>query len=877
MKRLLFYTPLISILIACAKRDFSENDTFAENGENQEIEEGMSPLDFDTNSEDNIDNVSTYRATETVVSDLIHTKLEVNFDWQKCYLNGLATLTAKPHFFDTDSLILDAKGMDVLSVKMNAKDLSYTYDSSYLRIKLDRLYNRNESYTVSIQYTSKPNERKTSGSQAITSDKGLYFINPSGENKNVMPQIWTQGETEASSVWFPTIDAPNIKTTQEIYITVDAKYSTLSNGKLVSSKVNSNGTRTDYWKQDLPHAPYLFMMAVGEFKVVKDTYTRLDGTKMEVNYYVEPKWEPYAKAIFGETPEMIAYFSKLMNYEFPWDKYHQIVVRDYVSGAMENTGAVIFGDYVYKTSRELLDNNDQSTIAHELFHHWFGDLVTCESWSNLPLNESFANYSQYLWDEYRYGIDEADYQAGKEADGYYQSAQMQGYHDLIWFDYSDKEQMFDGHSYNKGGRILHMLRNYLGDDAFFSGMSQYLKENQFQPAEFHQLRLAFEKVSGEDLNWFFNQWFLGSGHPVLKVSQEIDSLNHVVRLNVKQNQDLEVSPIYKLPVEIAIHDNSGITLHKIVIDEIDETFEFTINGNLNCLVFDNQQMLLAKITETKPVEHYQYQYYNGKRFKARKDALLFGTKGTTKEAEKLILDALNDPFWGIRMTAIEKCSKLTGENKNVALEKIKILGTQDQNSSVRESAIAFLVYNSESEMVEQLLVERLSTDSSYMVLSSCLSNLQELNPELAFEKARSLENENSSTMLAGVAQIYGSLGNAEEFKFFQSIFLQGKVIGFDEVGAMNAFTFFVMRNVYDVLQESIDIFTHLKNNGAFYTKLFLPQNVNYILSALDEQLIELEEEKTALQKTGNTTSTDQLNKQIDFLILMKSKYNKLLD
>jgi hypothetical protein len=180
-------------------------------------------------------------------------------------------------------------------------------------------------------------------------------------------------------------------------------------------------------------------------------------------------------------------------------------------------------------------------------------------------------------------------------------------------------------------------------------------------------------------------------------------------------------------------------------------------------------------------------------------------------------------------------------------------------------------------MVEQLLVERLSTDSSYMVLSSCLSNLQELNPELAFEKARSLENENSSTMLAGVAQIYGSLGNAEEFKFFQSIFLQGKVIGFDEVGAMNAFTFFVMRNVYDVLQESIDIFTHLKNNGAFYTKLFLPQNVNYILSALDEQLIELEEEKTALQKTGNTTSTDQLNKQIDFLILMKSKYNKLLD
>jgi aminopeptidase N len=877
MKRLIAYVPLISILIACAKRDFSENEAYYDNIEKEEIVDASSTLVFESDTEDKIKNVSTYHATETIVTDLIHTKLEVSFDWQKCYLNGIATITAKPYFYQADSLILDAKGMDILSVKMNAKDLSYNYDSSYLRIKLDRAYNRNESYTVSIQYTAKPNERKTSGSQAITSDKGLYFINPTGENKNVMPQIWTQGETEASSVWFPTIDAPNIKTSQEIYITVDAKYATLSNGKLVSSKVNSNGTRTDFWKQDLPHAPYLFMMAIGEFKVVKDTYTRLDGTKMDVNYYVEPKWEPYAKAIFGETPKMITFFSKLLNYEFPWDKYHQIVVRDYVSGAMENTGAVIFGDYVYKTSRELLDNNDQSTIAHELFHHWFGDLVTCESWSNLPLNESFANYSQYLWDEYRFGIDEADYQAGKEADGYYQSAQMQGYHDLIWFDYSDKEQMFDGHSYNKGGRILHMLRNYLGDDAFFSGMSQYLKENQFQPAEFHQLRLAFEKVSGEDLNWFFNQWFLSSGHPVLKVSQEFDSVNHLVKLHIQQNQDLELSPLYKLPVEIAIHDNSGITLHKIVIDEINETFEFTVNGNLNCVVFDNQQMLLAKITEVKPAEQYQYQYYNCNRYKTRKDALLFGTKGATLEAQKLIVDALSDPFWAIRLKAIEKCSKLTDENKNTALEKIRILAKEDQNSEVRKSAIAFIVYNSNNETIEPLLIERLTNDSSYLVLSACLSNLQEINPELAYQKANFLANENSSIMLSGIAQIYGSLGNIEDFNFFQSIFLQGKVIGFDEVGAMNAFTYFVMRNKYDVLQEAIDIFTYLKNNGSFYTKLFLPQNVNYILSSIDEHLIELEQEKKEIQKTGGATTIDQLTNQIDFLILMKTKYDNLID
>jgi aminopeptidase N len=481
MKKILFAFTIVLIASCGIKKDNASGSVSSTVSDSLQITEIGFP-----------DQRPVYRAAETILTDLIHTKLEVNFDWSKSRMNGIATITAKPHFYASDSVILDAKGMDILSVKLGEKNLNYTYINDMLGIQLDKKYTRHERYTMTIAYVAKPDERETAGSAAITSDKGLYFINPTGEDPNKMPQIWTQGETESSSVWFPTIDSPNAKTTQEIFITVEDKYATLSNGKLISSKKNTNGTRTDHWKQELPHAPYLFMMGIGEFKVVEDSYTRPNGTKMAVNYYVEKEWEPYAKAIFGETPEMIRFFSKLLGYEYPWDKYHQIVVRDYVSGAMENTGAVIFGDYAYKTDRELLDENDQSTIAHELFHHWFGDLVTCESWSNLPLNESFANYSQYLWDEHRFGIDEADYQAEIEADGYYQSAQMSGYHDLIWYDYMDKEQMFDGHSYNKGGRILHMLRNYLGDEAFFEGMKHYLQSNQFKPAEFHQLRLSFE-------------------------------------------------------------------------------------------------------------------------------------------------------------------------------------------------------------------------------------------------------------------------------------------------------------------------------------------------------------------------------------------------
>ena len=254
-----------------------------------------------------------YNSSRTLLTDLIHTKLEVSFDWNKSYLIGKETLTAKPHFYDTDSLILDAKGMEILKVTLNGKDLQYAYnDGLKLKIQLDRVYSKSERYTVSIDYVSKPDERETSGSSAISSDKGLYFINPKGEETDKMPQIWTQGETESNSVWFPTIDAPNSKTTQEMLITVEDKYVTLSNGNLIDSKKDKDGFRTDHWMQNLPHAPYLFMMAVGEYSIVHDSYTKKDGSKIDVNYYVEPQYEKDARGIFGETPKMIAYFSELL-------------------------------------------------------------------------------------------------------------------------------------------------------------------------------------------------------------------------------------------------------------------------------------------------------------------------------------------------------------------------------------------------------------------------------------------------------------------------------------------------------------------------------------------------------------------------------------
>jgi len=797
-----------------------------------------------------------YRATRTMLTDLVSTKLEVSFDWTKSQLIGKETLTAKPHFYPTDSLLLDAKGMEIKSVTLKGNPLKFDYESNVLTIRLDKTYNRTESYTVVIDYIAKPDEREAGGSAAITSDKGLYFINPTGEDKSKMPQIWTQGETEASSVWFPTIDSPNAKSTQEMFITVEDKYVTLSNGKLLDSKKNPDGTRTDHWKQDLRHSTYLFMMGVGEFKIVKDSWKRPDGTTMEVNYYVEPQWEQHAKAIFGETPKMIGFFSQLMGVDYPWDKYSQIVVRDYVSGAMENTGAVVFGDFTYKTDRELLDGTDQSTIAHELFHHWFGDLVTAESWSNLSLNESFANYSQYLWDEHRYGLDEADYQAVGETDGYYASAQQGGFHDLIWFEYESREDMFDGHSYNKGGRILHMLRNYLGDEAFFQGMQKYLKENSYKAAEFTQLRLAFEEVSGQDLNWFFNQWYLDKGHPSLKINHSTDAANHLAVINVEQTQNFEEFPVFKLPVDVTIYDDNGTTVHRIWIDRKNTTISLPYTGTLKNVLFDSQQMLLAQKTEKKEPAFYLHQYYNGKRYAARKDGLIYALKLKTPEVEQLILDAMKDPFWDIRITALDKFVRLKDANKTAGLELARAMAASDSVSAVRSSAITLLAEQLPAAELQTILEDRIAKDRSYLVVINALTELSKIDANRAMALAKGLEKEPSSKMLSGVARIYGASGGADQYAFFERILTSGELQGFDGLGALNSFTFYLSKQDEALMAKSMKIYEYQAENGGMYTEMFLPQHMDYLVETLNAKIAVYQEQEAKAKKDGNSNAAD---------------------
>lgn len=727
-----------------------------------------------------------YQASKTKITDLVHTKLSVSFDWEKQYLYGTANLILSPYFYPQKTVVLDAKGFNVDYVKLkennNYSPLKFEYDSLQLVIYLDTTYTRHEKYELEIKYTAKPNELKKGGSKAISSDKGLYFINPLGEDTTKPKQIWTQGETQASSCWFPTIDAPNQKTSQEMYITVDSIYTVLSNGELVYKRENSNGTNTFYWKQEKPHAPYLFMMAVGEFAKIEDSWKEL-----AVNYYVEKKYAPYAQGVFGNTPEMLGFFSEKLGYEYPWDKYSQVVVRDYVSGAMENTSTSLFMEGLQLDNREQLDKNWDFIIAHELFHHWFGDLVTCESWSNLPLNESFANYSEYLWLEHKYGKAAADLHAEVELFGYLRESNRKQV-PLIRYNYRHREDMFDAHSYNKGGLILHMLRNYVGDDAFFESLKYYLHKHEYTDVEIDELRLAFEEVTGEDLHWFFDQWFMKAGHPTLDIQTIYNDSIQSLTLKVTQIQDSLYTPIYELPIDVHIWENGKKRVEQIVIKNAIESIEFNCTTKPNLIYFDGKNQLVGVVNQLKNESELIFQFEKEESYKAKKEALLglihlvsiqeqenyYINKSLPIPDKKdlqirvdsinnnqidnvieLYKKGLNDDFWKIRQLAIQKLLPYTGQYQKDIIKIIDQIVKTDKKSTVRAEALVYLKYHQKrDDLLFQESFKYALDDSSYVVLGRALLGYaftKVENKTIIFDKYK---NSDKKDIIKSVAEYY---------------------------------------------------------------------------------------------------------------------------
>jgi aminopeptidase N len=804
---------------------------------------------------------TVYNPSATRKNDILHTKLDVRFNIPDEQLFGEAEIRVKPYFYPVDSLILDAKAFDIERIALKnkrgeLKDLKYTYSDDFLRIALDTTYTKSQEYTVFIKYVANPKNVKAQGSAAITDARGLYFIDPRETDPDKPTQIWTQGETESSSCWFPTIDKPNEKMTHEISITVPDKYVTLSNGLKTDSKKSANGERTDTWKMDLPNAPYLVMMAIGEFAIVNDTWR-----KIPVDYYVEPEFAPYAKKIFGKTPEMIEFFSQKMGVDYPWPKYSQIVVRDYVSGAMENTSATLFGEFVQQTPAEMIDRDFEDIIAHELFHHWFGDLVTCESWSNLPLNESFASYGEYLWYEYKYGRDAADYHLQKDLSTYIEESYSKKVN-LIRFDYEKREDMFDRHSYQKGACVLHMLRNAVGDDAFFASLKLYLSNNAYKPAEIHNLRLAFEEVTGEDLNWFFNQWFLDKGHPLLSVSWEHDASTQKIQLILEQTQNTEASPVYRLPLKIAIGKGDQTRLESITMYHQVDTFYFEGAESPDYLLVDSEHQLLGQVNQQMTVTQARELYLHGKTYRNRFAALdVLLENSETPGVSEILKLALKDSFWNIRMYALSGMDPVIAQDPENYKNILMHLASNDEKSQVRAEAISKLGFAGNEPAVFRVF-EKAIQDSSVLVQGAGIAAMYAANPEKTRMVLEPLEKTASGDLLTSIAAIYATSGTPDKLDFLKKAYAGVKDPN-DRYVFVQIIGKYAISQGDPIMYQSIPYFTDVaKRSSVWWMRLSGIQVLAELQTQYDSQVDQINEEIMAMKEKGTGVSVVQ-DKEIE--------------
>lgn len=672
--------------------------------------------------------------------DILHTRVALSFNYKEKTADGRAWLTLTPYCCSQDSLVLDAKSMQIDSVAWREangafQQIGFRYEDDKLVIhravsKPDQQAGKEQQ--VYIRYKAMPYaDSNSGGSAAITEARGLYFINTDFSIPGKPAQIWTQGETESNSHWMPTIDKPNERFTTQLELTVPDSFKTLSNGALISSKKGSPGLRTDTWKMDLPIQAYAVMLAVGNYTIVKDNAWR----GKEVSYYVEPAYAPYARLIFKHTPEMMEFFSNVTGVPYPWNKYSQVIARDYVSGAMENTSASLFGEFVNQNDREYEDKNYEDIVSHELFHQWFGDYVTMESWSHLTVSESFANYGEQLWRKHYYGDASADELALDDLRGYL-SGTDRADPILVRFHYRDKEEMFDHVSYKKGGAILRYLHGLIGDALFYKSMNLYLTANALQSTEATHWRLAVEAATGRDWNWFFNQWYHRAGHPELTVDYKYDDAKGEVTVTVRQEKQGDSNQVYRLPLKAGIIRGEALTVVDWELKKRVESFTYAyVNGQRPCIIPDYYAWLPGTIDDRKTPAQWLAQYRYGNGYIPKRKALNAVRKSLSDSSAKALLTAaLADTMVTIRVQALNLLA--TKPVQQPFQQQVIYMAVQDGSNKVRAAA-----FNCMGEWkVNTLKTEMLQAvdDRSYAVAGAALEALYVVDELAAYDKAKQM-------------------------------------------------------------------------------------------------------------------------------------------
>jgi aminopeptidase N len=682
--------------------------------------------------------------------DVKHVAIDLRFDWEKESAIGVTTITIAP-FKDTDKFYLDAAAMTINSVKLaSGAALKFNYDgkkdNDNLEILVGRTLKRGEEITVKVDYQTNYVNTADADTAIGSFGRGLRFIKPNEDEPNKPMQIWSQGETEFNRYWFPSYDSPNDFRTSELRATVDKKYTVVSNGKLVSTTPNADGTHTFYWKMDTPYSNYLTSIVVGEYTNVKQMW---NGIPIE-NYGYKNETKEVAATV-KNLPDMVKFFSEKTGVKYPYPKYAQTFVEDF-GGGMENISATTMIEEMILDERTMLDNDSDGLQAHELAHQWFGDYVTTRDWGQIWLNESFATYFDALYQEHNKGHEDFLYSEIRNN----QQQTLDTWNDgnrrpIVTKYYANKDAMFDNYAYPGGGSVLHMLRKHLGDENWWKAINHYLVSNAHQPVSTEDFRIAIEEATGESMEWFFDQWLYKMGHPIFEVTQNYDAAAKKLTLNVKQTQKIDPNSefpqteFFQTYVDVEV-DNK---VQRVWLEpKAENVFTFDSAAKPKLVNFDFEGTLLKEITFDKSTDDLIYQMTNDKDVLGKRWAMselikkANGSDDKAKIMTALLSTAEKDKFWRLRAAAISEIAEMSVERvppgqpvpaAKIDAETARVAQklARDVQSQVRISAVSLLGATKDAKYAD--LYVSLLNDRSYGVIDSAAYALGATKSPKAFD------------------------------------------------------------------------------------------------------------------------------------------------
>jgi len=635
--------------------------------------------------------------------DALHYLIKIRLDLERKTFEGETTIIASSLREALTTCVLDAEEFVVTSVlDASGQPLAFEQTPTELVVHLSRPFRFGEEFTFNCFYHGQDPKI------------GLKFVEESADNPRL---VYSDSWPNNVHHWFPCFDYPNDKATNEIVATVKRGLKAAANGRLVSViEDKAAGTVTYHWLQDQPHSTYLIFLAAAPYVVVNDFYKTLP-----ISYWVYPQDEAKVGPTYGKTPRMIEFFNRVFSYDYPWRKYDQISVP--LGGGAESTSATAMTHQIMVDEHCEPDFTAIGIVSHELSHQWWGDLVTLRSWAQAWINEGFATYSDYLYHRYQMGEDEGALNLKNKLDAYLREAHTRYIRPIVTNRYQKPADMFDAHSYQKAACVIHMLRSLVGEEPFFKIISHFLHNYAFDVVDTGDFIRSVKTVTGQNLDWFFDQWLFMPGHPVFEVRSEWDEEAKVVRLQVRQVQDFSRGvPVFRVPVSIKLVTARTTEIRKIWVERQEETFEFPLTQKPLLVRFDSDNVLIKEITFPREVDELIFQLKNDDVIGRMDAASVLVAFGRDPRAVAALVSSLQtDPFWAVRKSALESLAKIEPKDGKA----IFLRARQDSHSKVRAAAIAVLGDLKDRKLLE-LYKETFRKDPSYLVKAEALKAIGKL-------------------------------------------------------------------------------------------------------------------------------------------------------